>query len=218
MKILAAVSCVLLVAAACGDGDDDTATQGSTQPSVRTSTSTAAPRTSTTAPAQSTTTVPEVFPTDALPCQPIPTPQTPVTGIAQVGDVYLTNVAESGDDCVDHVVFEFTSKDAKPPGYNVTYGSPPFEAPGSGDAVAVAGSAWVLVKVAPGYGFDFETGTATYTGPKRIAPTGANHVREIVQIGDFEGELTWAIGLDSKRPFSVQATASPRTQLAVTIG
>jgi hypothetical protein len=44
-----------------------------------------------------------------------------------------------------------------------------------------------------------------------------NHVKAIDEIGDFEGVLTWVIGMDSKRPFSVQATGTPRHQLVVTI-
>jgi hypothetical protein len=42
-------------------------------------------------------------------------------------------------------------------------------------------------------------------------------VKAIVETGDFEGVLTWVIGLDGKRPFSVQATGTPRHQLVVTI-
>ena len=42
-------------------------------------------------------------------------------------------------------------------------------------------------------------------------------MQAIVETGDFEGVLTWVIGLDAKRPFSVQATGTPRHQLVVTI-
>jgi hypothetical protein len=39
-----------------------------------------------------------------------------------------------------------------------------------------------------------------------------------VKAGDFEGVVTWIIGLSSKRGMSVQATGKPQTQLVVTVG
>jgi hypothetical protein len=147
----------------------------------------------------------------------LPIPQTPVTSPAASSASLLTNVEELGDKCVDHVIFDFTAKGTNPPGYTITYGTPPFVADGSGAAVPVAGTAFVVVKVKPGYGFDFETGKATYKGPKSVPVQNTNHVKAIVETGDFEGVLTWVIGLDAKRPFSVQATGTPRHQLVVTI-
>ena len=166
--------------------------------------------------APTTTTTVELS-TTSLPCQPVPVPQTPVTSPVASGAVLLTGVQELGDGCVDHVIFDFTGKGTDPPGYTLTYGTPPFAADGSGNPVAVAGSAFVVVKVSPGYGYDFEHGNPTYKGPKSIPVTHTNHVRSIVETGDFEGVLTWVIGLDSKRAFSVQATGTPRHQLVVTI-
>ncbi len=115
------------------------------------------------------------------------------------------------------MVFGFTSKTADPPGYTITYGNPPFVQDASGKSVTVKGSAFIVVRVSPGYGYDFEHGTPTYTGKKHIVPAGANHVKEIVETGDFEGVLTWVIGLDTKRPFTVQATGAPKTQLVVSV-
>ncbi|HUI50041.1 MAG TPA: hypothetical protein VL119_15225 [Acidimicrobiia bacterium] len=129
----------------------------------------------------------------------------------------LTNVSELGDHCVDHVIFDFEAKGTDLPGYSVTYGNPPFTQDASGAPVTIAGQAFVVVKVQPGYGYDFETGTPTYKGPLSVPVGGTNHVRAIVETGDFEGVLTWVIGLDAKRPFTVQATGTPRHQLVVTI-
>ena len=54
----------------------------------------------------------------------------------------------------------------------------------------------------------------TYTGPKRITPAGADHVREVVETGDFEGVLKWVIGLDAQRPFTrAPAAGTPTRQL-----
>ena len=186
---------------------------GSSKPSASTNPST----TSSSGTGSATTTTTVELSTTSLPCQPVPVPQTPVKSPVASGAVLLTGVQELGDGCVDHVIFDFTGKGTDPPGYTLTYGTPPFAADGSGEPVAVAGSAFVVVKVSPGYGYDFEHGTQTYKGPKSVPVTHTNHVRSIVETGDFEGVLTWVIGLDSKRAFSVQATGTPRHQLVVTI-
>ncbi len=203
MRIAAVLGCcAALLLSACGGSSKVTTTPTSTVPS-------------TSAPAGSTTTV--ELPTTSLPCQPIPIPTTPVTSPATTTPSLLTKVSEQGDNCVDHVVFDFVTKGAGLPGYTIDYGNPPFTMDGSGAPVSVPGNAFITVRISPGYGYDFVNGKPTYTGSKNITVTGANHVQSIVQTGDFEGVLNWVIGLDSKRPFSVEATATPRRQLVVTV-
>jgi hypothetical protein len=208
--IVAAACCVVLSLASCG-GDNKNTTPNAT---VHVNASTTVPASST---PSSSTSATDVFPTEPLPCQSVPVPTTPVTSPAPSGPVLLTNVQRKGDACVDHVIFTFTSKTSEPPGYSITYGKAPFAEDASGKVVTVKGSAFIVVKVSPGYGYDFEHGKATYTGERHITPAGANHVEEIVETGDFEGVLTWVIGLDSKRAFTVQATGSPQTELVVTV-
>jgi hypothetical protein len=206
MRIAAVFGCcAALFLSACGGSSSvstsPTTTQGST------SVSTSVGMTTTTAD----------LPTTSLPCQPIPIPATPVKSPATTTPSLLTKVSELGDNCVDHVVFDFVPKGTDLPGYTITYGNAPFTSDGSGAPIDVPGSAFVKVRIAPGYGYDFVNGKPTYTGSKSIVVSNANHVQSIVETGDFEGVLTWVIGLDSKRPFSVQATATPRRQLVVTI-
>ena len=43
--------------------------------------------------------------------------------------------------------------------------------------------------------------TKTYTGPRRLP--GRDPITEVVKTGDFEGVVTWVIGLDRERPFLV---------------
>jgi hypothetical protein len=182
--------------------------------------STTAPGASTTVSSDagaSTTTSTVELPTTSLPCQPLPIPTTPVTSPTAAASSMLTDVTELGDNCVDHVAFDFDAKGTDPPGYTVTYGTAPFTDDASGAPVTVAGNAFVVVKIKPGYTFDPLTGAQTYKGKKSITPAGANHVKAIVETGDFEGQLTWVIGLDTKRAFSVQATGTPRHQLVITI-
>ena len=201
MRITAIIACGgALVLGACGGSSKTTV---STEP-----TTVSGPTTTATTVELSTT---------SLPCQPLPVPTTPVTSPTAAQPSLLTDVKELGDGCVDHVIFDFNGKGTDPPGYSVTYGTPPFVGDASGAPIAVAGNAFVVVKVKPGYGFDFVTGKQTYSGPKSVPVGHTNHVRAIVETGDFEGVLTWVIGLDSKRAFSVQATGTPRHQLVVTI-
>jgi hypothetical protein len=206
--VLIVTSCAALLLAACG---------GSSKETVTTDTSTAVAST-TVAGGPTTTSTTVELPTTSLPCQPVPIPAAPITSpVPAAAAALLTNVQDLSDGCVDHVIFDYTGKGTDPPGYTVGYGNAPFVGDGSGAPIAVAGTAFVVVTVKPGYGFDFETGKATYTGPKSVPVGHTNHVKAVVETADFEGTLTWVIGLDAKRAFSVQATGTPRHQLVVTI-
>ncbi len=208
---LVAVACVLAAALAACSSD-----KKSTRANTTTTTTASAVSPPTAASSTSTT---ELFPTTSLPCDTLPTPTAPLTNPAPpTSSVLLTKVDTLGDRCTEHIIFSFTSKEADPPGYTVSYASPPFAAVDSGRAISIRGSAFVGVRLSPAYGYDFENATPTYTGPKRIDPAGAGHVTEIVETGDSEGVVNWVIGLDTKRPFTVQATGKPQTQLVVTIG
>lgn len=204
---LIVTACLAFVVAGCGGS--------SGKQTVSTDTTVSGSTTAPSSPDTTTTTV--ELSTTSLPCQPIPIPTTPVVSPVAGSASMLTDVQELGDHCVDHVIFDYTAKGTDPPGYTVTYGSPPFSNNASDTPTPVAGNAFVVVTVKPGYGFDFETGTPTYTGPKSVPIGHTNHVKAIVETGDFEGVLTWVIGLDSKRAFSIQATGTPRHQLVVTI-
>jgi hypothetical protein len=207
--VLIVTACLALLVASCGGGSD--------KATVSTDTSTVAASTTTSSGPTTTSTTVEL-PTTSLPCQPVPIPPGPITSpVPAAQAALLTKVQDQSDGCVDHVIFDYTGKGTDPPGYTVSYGNAPFVGDGSGAPIAVAGTAFVVVTVKPGYGFDFETGKATYTGPKSVPVGHTNHVKAVVETADFEGTLTWVIGLDAKRAFSVQATGTPRHQLVVTI-
>jgi hypothetical protein len=76
---------------------------------------------------------------------------------------------------------------------------------GSGKHVQVAGSAALVVRFMPASGADLSGRTFKLVskGPRRIAPARPGAVREVVRSGDFESVLSWAIGLDRKRPYRV---------------
>ena len=164
-----------------------------------------------------TTTTSTVVPPTTQPCPAVAGSTNPVASLSTTHSVLLTSVRETTGRCTDRVVFDFTGKTADPPGYALSYRAPPIAEDASGAAVTVAGSAFIVVTVKPGYGYDFETGASTYTGAKRIATPGAHHVRELVETGDFEGVLNWVIGVDARRPFAAHASGSPTHQLVITI-
>jgi hypothetical protein len=202
------VGSAVLVLAACGsDGDGDQA-----------STTTAAATTSTGAAATTSSTGTTATPSTTAPCPPAPpAPTAPFVSPVVGGAQYLTGVAVSADDCVDRVTFDFMSRTADPPSYRIEYRPGPFTEDASGEPVAVEGQAFLVVRLEPAYGYDFENETPTYTGPKRVDANETHHVTEVVQTGDFEAVITWVIGLDATRPIAVEANADPRHRLAVTV-
>ena len=125
---------------------------------------------------------------------------------------YLTGVSLSSSTCADRVAFTF---EHRVPGYRVAYvpaGSAQTE-DASGRHVAVAGTAFLVVRLADAATArsDGSTLTPTYTGARRLAAEGARRVREVVKTGDFEAVVTWAVGLDEKRPFSVSIAGDTLT-------
>jgi hypothetical protein len=119
----------------------------------------------------------------------------------------LTGVRAAAHAGYDRVVFEFENG---VPGYDVRYVTPPILADGSGEEVAVAGGAALVVRMEPALDADLtrESAPRTYTGPTRFSPS-TSAVVELVRTGGFEAVLTWAVGVDEKRPFRVSRLESP---------
>ena len=119
----------------------------------------------------------------------------------------LTDVRAAAHDGYDRIVFQFRNG---LPGYDVRYVERPVVADGSGDEVAVDGGAVLLIRMEPALDADLtqESAPRTYTGPQRFTPT-TTAVAELVRTGGFEAVLTWAAGVDEKRPFLVSTLESP---------
>lgn len=114
---------------------------------------------------------------------------------------------ETGNDAgFDSVVFEFTGA---VPGYRVEYVDEPLTQDGSGDPVEVKGDYAIAVVMENASAYDMEAGKPTYTGSKRVEPKNTRQVQEVVQTGDFEGYLSWGIGVKDKAGFRVRTLASP---------
>jgi hypothetical protein len=203
-----------LVLGACSDdgGDDDDTGSAST------SATTEAPDSETTAPstepattAPATTTPPETTPETTPACPPLEGGTVGATeSIAGEGTANLTGVEITSGDCTDVVAFTFESTAPGAPGYQISYQPGPFTQDGSGAPVPVAGGAFLVVRFEPAYTFDFEAAIDTYTGPDRVTSPGALFTAEVVKTGDFEAVVTWVIGLDQQRPYTVTSdTADP---------
>ena len=133
------------------------------------------------------------------------------------GAMYLTDVSLEAGNCSDTVAFEF-EKQAPGPGFDVSYqpaNVAKFE-DASGNPIAVAGAAYLVVKLTPAMTAKIEGDhvTKTYTGPRRLTVGDDSIVRDVVKTGDFEGVVTWVIGLDKQRRFTTDASDS---QLVVEI-
>jgi hypothetical protein len=136
---------------------------------------------------------------------------TPVEGSAEkTGTALLERVAVGRHEGFDRVVFQFENLR---PGWKVQYVDRPIVEDGSGNPIEVAGRAVLLVRMEPASGFDLATneGRLVYKGPRRIegADAGTSVVREIVRSGDFEAVLSWAIGVQDRVDFRVQALEDP---------
>jgi hypothetical protein len=131
----------------------------------------------------------------------------PVTG-SGTGFGLLTAVRLGAHPGFDRVVFQFR---AALPGFDVRYVDPPIVADGSGEPVAVEGSAFLQVRMEPASGFDLDAGTPVFTGPDRIsgASAGTAAVREVVRSGDFEAVLTWVVGVRTRAGFRVSTLPAP---------
>lgn len=140
---------------------------------------------------------------------PLPAASTePVERAAENTDpALLTAVRAAQQDGFERVVFEF--KNAVP-GYRVGYVDRPVTQDGSGSEVAVNGDAVLQVRMQGASGVDLSQpeAPATYAGPARLTP-GTSNVAELVRTGDFEGTLTWAIGLRQRSAFTVTTLDGP---------
>jgi hypothetical protein len=179
------------VLVACGSGSKTTA--GDTKASSSVATSSSAP-TSSTSPGGSTT------PVSVAPTHPT---------------THLVAVRAARQETFDRVVFEFSER---VPGYKVGYSPKPIVGT-SGKEVAVAGSAALVVKMEQASGVDL-SGPAmkqTYTGPARLQPSGTQQVQELARVEDFEGVLTWVLGVKSEAPFRVSVVSAP-PRLVIDVG
>lgn len=195
MLTLAAAAAVGMVGAACGTGDDD-----ATVPTAR-------PQAEVTPSPTETAQTPEA--STPAPTDPLAGASTEAAaGPATSNDpALLTAVRAARQDGFDRVVFEFRNAT---PGYRIEYVDRPITADGSGAALSVDGDAVLQVRLANASGVDLSQpdAPATYAGPARIVPATST-VAEIVRAGDFEGMLTWVVGVRERAAFRTTTLSDP---------
>lgn len=181
-----------VVSVGCSSSKDD-----ETPRAARSTTTTTAVVTSTTA-----TSRPPTLPAFEGATEPVDVP------IGTEHTALLTKVDVEHASGVDRVTFQF--RDPGVPGVHAEYVARP-TADGSGAAVKVAGAAYLEIRLSPAAGADLtgETPVTTYSGPRRVPGDDAKAVTEVVRSGDFEGVLTWVIGVRSKAKFRVSTLPNP---------
>lgn len=104
----------------------------------------------------------------------------------------------------DRVVFEFTGDSV--PGYRVEYTKGPVQRCGSGDPVTVAGAGQLIVRFQPAQAHD-ELGNLA-PAERHRAP-GLPAVRELTLVCDFEGQVTWVLGIAAPSEYRVSELTGP---------
>jgi hypothetical protein len=134
------------------------------------------------------------------------------SGAADV--TFLTSIDVHATKCGDRIVFAFRGDAERAPGFRISYepAATALVEDGSGARIDAAGSAYLVLRLSPTATAEADGDgslTFTYTGPRRLRPDDASFVRELVKSGDFEAVVSWVIGMDERRPFTVSTSASP---------
>jgi len=194
--LLALAFCAALPLAACGSDDGGSAAVTPT-PAVETPTP-----------------APTPFPDPAEPTTTGGIDQMPGASTAPVSraatnesTALMTAVRAARQEGYDRVVFEFRNA---VPGYKVQYVDRPITADGSGEQVAVNGNAVAEIRMQNASGVDLSQASApqTYTGPGRLTPP-TSEIAEVARTGDFEGTLTWVVGVRDRVDFRVTTLTGP---------
>jgi hypothetical protein len=106
----------------------------------------------------------------------------------------LGNVQIQTSECADYIAFQFGSG---LPDWSVEYRPGPFTLDPSGQPVDIEGSAFLFVR------FEHAEGARFNDLPPDLHAGPLSHVTEVRQTQDFEGIVTWIIGLDARLPFVV---------------
>jgi len=195
---------VLLAMGACGSGATAVPTVGPSVPA--TSPSPTAIPTAAGSASSAPTVAPSAAPTSSA-------PSACVTGIAAgiAPSDRLTGVAVAPGIGVDKIVFTFGPSTGIPSGTDPTGElkptAPPFMHGGSGEPVHVDGRRFVAVTFR-GQAIADEQGNPSYTGPSEIHPN-ALAVRELLLVDNFEGVVTWLVGVDGPGCVAVSRLTGP---------
>jgi hypothetical protein len=116
----------------------------------------------------------------------------------------LTEVRVAAHPGYERVVFELAGTTL--PGWHVEYVDEPVRQCGSGDPTPIAGDAWLEVRMTPAQAHD-DDGKAT-AGPRELHPA-LPVIREVESTCDFEGEVTWVLGVSKPNRYRVLELTDP---------
>ena len=191
LSLVAAMIALGLLIAACGDDE------GEVTPSPSATATATAAATPTSEPTASPSPTPTAEPFDGTrgPVERLGPPVPPVAVLFVVQAERLERF--------DRVLFVFQDN---MPGYRIEYVEPPILADASGLPVEIAGEAFLQVRFSVAQGHD-EAGNTT-VNVREFAP-GLPSIVEAEQTGDFEGYVTWVIGLPEELDFRVSDLGDP---------
>ena len=135
----------------------------------------------------------------------------------------LVAASVATDACFDRITFTFVPTGAnRPPGYTIEYADPPFSEGDEGQyPVETLGEAFLKLTFAPASQTDFNSGrpAQTYKGPIRLLFQDTHHIQLVRKLIDSpDGTQSWIIGLDEKRPFTVDGVGdSAKNELRVSV-
>ena len=137
---------------------------------------------------------------------PAPTNTSPVTGEPDPGGFTLptlVGVRTGRHEAYDRTVFDFTGGT---PGFRVEYGT--LVHGGTGDPIALAGSATLVAVFNPAYAHDVNTGATTYDIGRVLNPALPT-LRQIKFGEDFEAHVSAGLGLADRVGFRVFRLHNP---------
>jgi hypothetical protein len=125
------------------------------------------------------------------------------------GSSVLTSVRASAHEGWDRIVFEFAQQ---VPSFRVEYIQRPFLQCGSGEEVQIKGAHLLQVSFSVAQGHD-ENGHPTV---KPVSIESLLMIEEMRLVCDFEGEVTFLLGVRQKKPYRILLLESP-SRLALDI-
>lgn len=124
----------------------------------------------------------------------------------------LTNIRSGRHDGFDRIVLEFSGPE---PMCTARYVNQ-IVADGSGQPISLDGNAFLQVTVSGAAAHD-DAGKSTYNGPDMIDTPDLQNVAAVTLAGDFEGQVTLGLGLNTKTYYQVFALSGP-TRVVIDVG
>jgi hypothetical protein len=122
---------------------------------------------------------------------------------AAEGAGLLIDVRSGRHDGFDRVAFEFAQAS---PGYHVEYIDKPVRRCGSGEPTTLAGDGWLEVRF---YVAEAHTPSGAPTIAQREQRPALALVKELEQTCDFEGYVTWVVGVSRPNKYRVTTLTKP---------